>query len=178
MALVVSHGTLMQLRRFTESKSKNKLPMSAAVKLVNAFVHGDSRKSTAVRERLKVMARVMNGKHTKFGFVAKGLIKKYNAKPFVARTSTSFHHEPGVLFGIDIDVHVFSYAARKGLHSMKDTLTSAVFDLGFVVEGRENRELPEQMLCAARLSKVDLDAFCDDSTQLLTKRFLAEKSKK
>merc|ERR1719204_3044996 len=123
----------------------------------------------------------MNSKFSKFGFVTKGLIKKYNAKPFLARTSTAFEHVPQVLFGVEIDIHLFSFAARKGLHAigLRDTLASGIIDIGFVIEGREDRELPEQMLSSVRISKLNLDAICgDEMVDVLTKRYLADQKTK
>merc|ERR1712154_358239 len=168
----LSKGTYKKLDKFTNSKSKKKLPISPSIKLLTNFMQNNGKKVKNVRDRFKVIARVMNGKYSKFGFVANKLIKKYNAKPFLAKTSTTFYYEPGIYFGVDIDIHSFGYPAKKGLDMIKDTIHSAIFDVGFVIEGQENHELPEQMIAAFRESKLNINVLSQKPPKDLAKRYL------
>ena len=128
-----------------------------AVKLALNFMKSDDSVTDKVRERMKVITRIINPKKAGFGFVVGKMIKKYNGKPFLARTSTSFYYEEGLYFGVDVDMSLWSYAARKGLNSIWDQVVNSIYDVAFVVEGRANHELPEQMICCARLSKLGLN---------------------
>lgn len=56
-----------------------------------------------------------------------------------------------------IDVHIFSYMVRKSFFTFaSDRMPKMVVDLGFCIEGQEDEELPEQLLCAIRLSHLQL----------------------
>merc|ERR1719464_934674 len=158
----ISEDTRRQLMEYRDDPKK--CPMSPAINLLQQFIHSDLVNSE-IRNRFKVIARLMNPKHTDFGFVANRLVSRYNAKPFLARTSSTFYHEPGRYFGADIDVHVFGYPARQGLSYVKGTIQTAVYDIGFTVEGKEDRQLPEQILACCRISKIGMDvakAFPED----------------
>ena len=104
-------------------------------------------------DRFKVIVRVMNYSHTQLPYAIHPIVKNYNARPFLARTSSTFYHEPGRYFAVDIDAHVFGKLARRSLGYMKGVMETVIFDGGFVIEGRENDELPERVLCCARISK-------------------------
>merc|ERR1712228_692430 len=67
------------------ANTTKKSPLSPSIKLFSQFVRSESLQKT----RFKAIVRCMNGKYTKLGFVANKLVKKYNAKPFVAKTSTT-----------------------------------------------------------------------------------------
>ena len=108
------------------------------------------------------MARIMNGKYSKFGFLAQKLINKYNAKPFLARQSTTYYFDSlDTHFGVDVDVHEFGYPAKKGLHLVKDSTAPAIYDVGIVIEGKSDQELPEQMLLCFRMSKLPIPTLCE-----------------
>eukprot|EP00483_Globobulimina_turgida_P010924 UN10945 len=98
----------------------------------------------------------MNPSYTDFGFLANRLLKRYNGKPFLARTSSTFYYEPCQYFAADIDVHVFGYTARQGLSFVKDTIQTAIYDIGLVIEGHSNQQLPEQILACCRISKMGI----------------------
>jgi len=127
-----------------------------ALNLFKDFIHSDL-VSSELRNRFKCIVRLMNPSHTDFGFLANRLVKRYNGKPFLARTSSTFYHEPGRYFAADIDVHVFGYPARQGLSYVKDTIQTAIYDIGFVIEGATNGQLPEQILSCCRISKMGVD---------------------
>eukprot|EP01083_Nonionella_stella_P212817 768127_1 len=134
----------------------NEKDMRPSVKLLRDFIHSDLVNSE-IRNRFKVIARVMNPNYTDFGFLANRLVKRYNGKPFLARTSSTFYYQPYKYFAADIDVHVFGYPARQGLSYVKDTIQTAIYDIGFVIEGHTNDQLPEQILACCRVSKMGVD---------------------
>jgi hypothetical protein len=79
----------------------------------------------------------------------------YNGTPFLIRTCSVFWRGD-TYFEVDVDVHRFSYAARVGLAGVRDRIKDVVWDFGFLVEGHSDFELPENMLGAVRLSKLDV----------------------
>jgi len=160
-----------ELAAFAEDPQRGTL--RPAVHLLTRFIHSDLVHSE-LRNRFKVIARIMNPKHTDFGFVANKLVARYNGKPFLARTSSTFYHEKGRYFGVDIDVHRFGYPARQGLSYVKDTIQEAVYDIGFTIEGHSNEELPEQILACCRCSKMGFEV-CKPFPEQFMRRFIEEK---
>jgi len=136
-----------------ETLAKGRL--SPALKLYQEFVRGG--KKSKYSDCFKVVARICNNKEASkhYGGIAKNLVDSYNGRPFLARTSTQFYYTPKQYFAIDLDIHVFGKIARRGLYSIKDFFGNLIIDCGFVVEGRSNKELPEQLIAALRMVKLD-----------------------
>jgi len=129
--------------------------LSSSLELYQEFVRGG--KDSKYSDCFKVIARICNNKEASkhYGGIAKNLVDNYNGKPFLARTSTQFYYTPKHYFAIDLDIHVFGKIARRGLYSIKDFFGNLVIDCGFVIEGRSNNELPEQLVAALRMVKLD-----------------------
>jgi len=146
---MVFFGELNELSR-TQISSGNLTP---ALRLYQEFLRGG--KNSKYGDRLKCIARILNTKEASksYGRVAKALVSKYNGTPFLARDSTSFKYVPGQYFAIDLDAHLFGKMAKKGLSKIKDYMDKVVFDFGFVIEGRNDQENPEQILASIRVCK-------------------------
>ena len=54
-----------------------------------------------------------------------------------------------------MNVFKWSYQARLGFHSCLSTFTKALIDVGFVIEGRSDEELPEVILGCGRICYPD-----------------------
>mmetsp|Transcript_29872 Transcript_29872/g.70234 ORF Transcript_29872/g.70234 Transcript_29872/m.70234 type:complete len:135 (-) Transcript_29872:63-467(-) len=113
-----------------------------------------------LRDRFKAIPRLMNPDDADLNGAQKRLIGSYNAKPLLTRPQhelvlTEDYAE------LDVDVHRFQYIARQGADTFRSKVKKMVFDLGFVVEGHDDSELPEQLLGCCRLSKLDLDGAKD-----------------
>ena len=83
----------------------------------------------------------------------------------------------GRLWSVDIDVHQFGMPARTGFHQMKGSVETSVVDSAFVIEGRDDRELNEQVLCCARLSKLGLKN-CTPFPKILTNKNIEQQINK
>lgn len=58
---------------------------------------------------------------------------------------------------LNFDVHIFSFLARKIYFEQHEMFPKLILDVGFVVQGNENKYLPEQLIACMRLCRFRSD---------------------
>ena len=90
-----------------------------------------------------------------------GFISNYNGKPVLINKSGTMLRRSNYI-EMNINVHQFAFIAKKALYSLQPKFPRMVLNVGFTIEGRDDTELPECMLGAARLMHMDPGKAPDD----------------
>jgi hypothetical protein len=111
-----------------------------------------------MHKHFKSIVRVANPEVVNAGYTLRTLISQYNGKPFLSNITHEMSREGNVLT-LNFDIHNFSFLARKGYFEQVETFGKVVLDIGFLVEAREDKYLPENLIGCMRLIKFDPEIF-------------------
>ena len=59
---------------------------------------------------------------------------------------------------MDIHVHKFANIAKRSIHLITSRCSSMAMQIGFVIEGREDHELPETLFACVAVNKPQEDS--------------------
>lgn len=80
------------------------------------------------------------------------IIVGYNAKPVLIRRTGTFFRGPNYV-EFDIHVHKFANMAKQSIHMISSRCGQMYMQIGFVIEGREDAELPETLFACVGVNK-------------------------
>eukprot|EP00466_Bigelowiella_natans_P003460 jgi/Bigna1/133933/aug1.23_g8641 len=104
----------------------------------------------------KNMVRLANSDELQIGWVLRGYVQKYNAKPFLSRNCKSYY-KGSSHFEVNVDIHRFNYVSRQGMYQFRSLLKQLTLDIGFVVQCDTDDEMPEKLLGCVRLKALDAE---------------------
>ncbi|KAJ0408220.1 hypothetical protein P43SY_004378 [Pythium insidiosum] len=107
----------------------------------------------ALKYRFKVIAQVTNQEECGLTGMAKKLLVSHNATPVLTRPQHRIYHFNDGSTEVVVDVHAFSYIARRGIHMLLDKTSKLVIDIAFVLQGETEDELPERILVSSTSRK-------------------------
>lgn len=85
------------------------------------------------------------------------MVRRYNGTPVLITRSGSTHVGPAnEWLEVNIDVRVWSYAARSALYNLRDSLPLASVHVGFCIQGCQDDELPECIVGACRIHNLNV----------------------
>ena len=89
-----------------------------------------------------------------------GKIKSFNGKPVLIRKNTTLYRGDNYL-EFDANVHKFSIVSRNLLWAVQEKLQDLCVNLAFLIESRDEDELPEAIVGCAQYCRLDLSAGVD-----------------
>jgi hypothetical protein len=124
--------------------------LSPSLKLFKRFFE-ESSISSQMHGRLKCIGRATNTNDLKFGRLLKGLVTRYNGTPLKIHDGEAEYFTGANYFEMTIDMHSFSNVTKNAFFQLKDMVKEIRSHFAFIIEGRENEELPEQLLAAVEI---------------------------
>jgi hypothetical protein len=87
------------------------------------------------------------------------VIMSYNAKPVLIRRTGSVFRGVGSSRYLEIDIHVHKFAnlAKKSIHALSSRCGLMYMQIGFVIEGRTDEELPETLFACVGVNRPEED---------------------
>ena len=84
------------------------------------------------------------------------IVISYNAKPVLIRKTSSIFKKPSY---IELCIHVFKFAnlAKSSIHMVTSRCGSMFMEVGFVIEGRDDSELPETLIGCTSINRPQED---------------------
>lgn len=95
------------------------------------------------------------------------VIMSYNAKPVLIRRTGSVFRGNGSSKYLEIDIHVHKFAnlAKKSIHALSSRCSLMYMQIGFVIEGRTDEELPETLFACVGVNRPEEDKVLSSPTR-------------
>ena len=99
---------------------------------------------SAMRKRLKCIMALANPSELALDPVSSGLVKSYNAKPFMCRSTAAYYPDQRY-FGVETDMHRWGIIALQGFNMLKGQVSQMVLRCGLLIQAEGDAEMPEQV---------------------------------
>jgi len=129
------------------------------LELLRRFLNADQLpRPEEVYDRVKLIATLVNVDDPKLQLstTCSHLVKTWNSKPCMTRPQHRIIHAD-FYTELDIDLHEFSFLARKGITGFLPRLKEMVVNAAILLEAQTDSEMPEQVLACFTLNRVDLE---------------------
>lgn len=144
LIVVVKFAMTRKLKEELQSKEE----LSPATALLKRFCQKYEVKE--VNARLKLISKLCNPDELNLGSIASKTVEKYNSKPFLTGPRCHTVSKGNGYLEINCDMHRYGYVFRQGVWAFLDYIPQMCIELGLVIQGDEDHELPERALaCVA-----------------------------
>ena len=146
---------------FEETEDWSNLPpeLSLLVKYVEGLDGEDGYDppphQCATRKKTKFIVAMKGGQHN-LPWPVRMALHKGNAKPFLTDRTGHYVKRKGC-FEIDVDGHNFRPIATNSLRTCHGYFKYLILDCAAVIQGENDKELPERLLTSCRISYPDLE---------------------
>lgn len=136
--------------RITEDSCQQLKDLSKASPAIRLFAEWCEKapNDPAWRGRFKVICLCTN--FEELGFPS--MITAYNGKPVLIRRTGTIFTGPGYL-EMNIHVHKFANMAKQSIYMLTSRCNTMFMNIGFVIEGREDKELPETLFACVAVNR-------------------------
>ncbi len=139
-----------QMTESTKRQLENKEPITPAVELLRRFCNDETEK-----DRLKMIPSLVNAEEVEsLPSMVKKMVASYNAKPILMSKPIHIYSKSDTVYEMDVDVHNWAYLATKAYANMHDCLKDLIVEVGYVLQGNDDEELPETILLCARMNLI------------------------
>jgi hypothetical protein len=108
-----------------------------------------------MRGRLKGIVRAANMQDLPLNPIISGLAHRYNGTPFLIHAHEAQYFSGSNYYEMDIDLHNWSLITRNAFYQLSGILDKIRGHYAFVVEAREEDEMPEQLCCVTQIYAMD-----------------------
>lgn len=110
----------------------------------------------SLKGRLKGIPKVLNIKDFDMGMMINNILAKYNATPFLTGPIHQRWYSGVNYLESDVDIHEYCYMARKVAYATMGYFPMMKIQMGFVIEARDDKELPERIIGSNQVNFVDI----------------------
>lgn len=146
----------------TVEQAKNMETASAGIKLLAKYLREDHPKEEGnnISGCFKAVGFLENVDDLDIPSVVRPVVHKFNGKPVLIERETRMYGGVGSagteLVELAVDVRGFNFVARTCLYRLREQLRFASVQVGLLIQGCKNIEMPEELLGAVSFNKLDL----------------------
>ena len=90
-------------------------------------------------------------------------LARHNGKPALVTKSGTFTRYSNYI-EMSVNIRYWAFIANKGIHALLPKVKDVVLNIGATIEGRKDDELPEILIGACRVMRLDLSKIMTNHT--------------